>query len=444
MSTRTRIATALLAGLALASGCEAGAPVFEAPDCAAPEADGHEGFDGKGFEAPRERFGLPVLAICADAAALKALDGYTDEASAIEIPVVVDYDGVRYADVEMELHGGFARTVAKKSYRIELEGEGLPFAFDGEADPEPQRHLVLQASWIDPTFLRNDLTFAAIRAVGGLAPRTGYAEVYLNGAPHGLYLVIERIDRRYLDRHALDEDANLYKAVDHRANWLSKANPLAGYEHKVNEDNPTEDLGPFLGALTKTPLDAEAFGEAVEPVLHLDDWTAYQVVHALALNQDAFTKNYYLYHDLTAAPGAPADRFRVISWDADATWGQNWDGAPIDVADWPGHGLGIGVSAWHGKDGFSPRILAIASYRRRYLAFAVAALDGPLSAETLHARATRRAAQVAEAAREDLARWQPQRDFDAELSRLHDAVTTRHEAFRHLVRELREDEDEDD
>lgn len=443
MSPRTPHIAALLVALSIAA-CQAGAS-FATPDCAAPASpNGADGEAGEASPSPeREGFGLPVIAICADPVALTALHAHLAEPDAVEIDVTVDVAGVRYEDVEMELHGGFARTVAKKSYRLEFDGDGVPFAFDGEADPDPQRHLVLQASWIDPTWLRNDLTFAAIRALGGLAPRTSHAVVYLNGERLGLYLIIERVDRRYLERHALDEDANLYKAVDHRANWVAKPHPLDGFEHKVNEDNPTDDLGPFLDALTSTPADPERFEEAVEPVLHLDDWFTYQLVHSYALDQDAFTKNYYLYHDLDAPDGAPTARFRIISWDADATWGQDWDGATLAIDSWAGRGLGIGVDEWHGRDGFSPRILGISGYRDRYLDRGVAALTGPIDAATLDARAVRRADSIAEAARDDLARWQPERDFDAELTRLRDAISTRHAALLDRIRDLAGDGDDE-
>ncbi|PKN57598.1 MAG: hypothetical protein CVU56_10200 [Deltaproteobacteria bacterium HGW-Deltaproteobacteria-14] len=439
MPLTTPHVAALLVAIAISS-CQAGeAP--DAPDCAAPGDADATTADGAPVPV-YEGFGLPVIAICADPGALTALDARTAEPDALEIEVAVDFDGVHYEDVEMELHGGFARTVAKKSYRLEFEGDGLPFPFDGEADPDEQRHLVLQASWIDPTWLRNDLTFASIRALGGLAPRTGHAVVYLNGVRHGLYQVIERVDRRFLEHHELDEDANLYKAVDHRANWAAKPHPIDGFEHKINEDNPTSDLGPFLDALTSTPADAASFAAGVEPVLHLDDWFTYQLVHSYALNQDAFTKNYYLYHDLDAPPGAPAARFRVISWDADATWGQDWDGGAIPVDSWPGRGLGVGVNEWHGRDSFSPRILGIEAYRERYLERALAALDGPIADAVLDARASARGAAIADAARDDLARWQPERDFDQELARLREAVATRHAALRARIEAL-EDDDED-
>lgn len=35
--------------------------------------------------------------------------------------------------------------------------------------------------------------------MGGFAPRTVFAEVYVNGDYHGFYLVQERIDEDYID-----------------------------------------------------------------------------------------------------------------------------------------------------------------------------------------------------------------------------------------------------
>lgn len=385
-----------------------------------------------------EGFGLTVIDIRADPRALDELHRRTAEHEAIEIDASVTIDGRRWEAVALELHGGLARTAPKKSYRLTFPDEDrVAWAFDGEPAPDLQRRLVLQASWIDPTWLRNDLTFAAARELGGLAPRTGFAVVYLGGKRHGLYTVIERVDRPLLRRLGLAPHGNVYKASDHRADWVAKANPLDGYEQKINEDNPTDDLGPLLDTLTHTPLNAGAFHDAVEPLLHLDDWMTYQLVHTYALNQDAFTKNYYLHHDLDAPPDSVRPTWRLISWDADATWGLSWDGAAIPPDAWPGEGAGTSWTPWHGRDGFSPRILAIPFYRADYLARFADALDGPLAPAALDARVARRGAEIADAARDDLARWQPARDFDQELARLREAVATRHRVMAARVATLR-------
>lgn len=416
------VGVTLLGVIALvAGGCEGASPaVGDADDAYAADVDAVE-------PPPLEGFGLEVLDVRVEPSALDELHRRTGEHEAIEVLATVAIGSQRWDGVELELHGGFSRTLPKKSYRLTFpDSDRVAWTFDGEDAPDPQRRLVLQASWIDPTWLRNDLTFAAVRALGGLAPRTGFAVVYLNGERHGLYTVIERVDRPLLRRLNLAPYGNVYKASDHRADWVAKPNPLDGYELKVNEGNPTDDLGPFLDALTYTPLTVAAFADAVEPLLHLDDWMTYQLVHTYALNQDAFTKNYYLHHDRAAPPDRANPPWRIITWDADATWGLSWDGAAIPPDTWPGRGAGTASTAWHGRDGFAPRILAIPSYRATYLARFADALDGPLAAATLDARVVRRGAEIARAARDDLARWQPERDFDEELARLREAIATRH------------------
>ena len=85
-----------------------------------------------------------------------------------------------------------------------------------------------------------------------------------------------------------------------------------------------------------------------------------------AQNRDAYSKNYYLHHELS-----PDARFRLISWDADATFCQRWDGVALPPDD----------TRWHGWDVFSPRLLGIDSYREAYVADYLDALDHELAAE---------------------------------------------------------------
>lgn len=43
------------------------------------------------------------------------------------------------------------------------------------------------------------MTYDAILSMGGFAPRSAYAEVYVNGAYHGFYIIHERIKSRYVE-----------------------------------------------------------------------------------------------------------------------------------------------------------------------------------------------------------------------------------------------------
>jgi spore coat protein H len=331
-------------------------------------------------------------------------------------------NGVEHRQVELEMHGGYAREVPKKSFRfkfvrdvdIDLFGEGV----------DSQRRFVLKASWIDRSFLREKTSLDIALEQGGLAPRTAYAELIVNGVWHGFYLLVERIDRDWLERVGLeDENVHLYKAEDHRANWEDKANALDGFDIQLGEEVPPDDLKGLLTALTRTPATESDFATAVAPVMSLNDFVIWQRVHTFIGNRDTFTKNYYLYHNLAATPGTPDDRFRIVTWDADATFGNDWEGSVLPADQ----------RAWHGTDRFSPRLFSIALWKDQHFAAYRTALATGLAAETLVARVRALAAAIAPYAERDLERWQTGYDFDTEIERLDAMIRKRHAIMRDVI-----------
>lgn len=343
---------------------------------------------------------------------------------AITIAATVTVDGQRFPGGAVEAHGGYARDVPKKSYRVELPDEPdarLDLFGDG---PERERRFVLKASYIDRSFLREALAMQLIRDSGGLAPRVAWAELWVNGRLIGLYALVERIDRPYLDRQGLEDDeVHLYKAESHAANWAEKPNPLDGYDVQLGDPSDPSDLAALLHACSATPTTDADFEAAVEPLLALDDVVAWQRCHTFMGNRDTFTKNYYLYHDLEAAPGSQDARFRLVSWDADATFGLDWDGA-----DLPGD-----ERAWTGTDQFSGRLVRVPKWRARYLAEYARALAEELAPERLVAWVDAHAPALQALAEADLAAWQPTADWSAEVARLKAMIAHRAEVMRDVI-----------
>jgi spore coat protein CotH len=354
--------------------------------------------------------GVLQLALEVDPTDWDFLETHPDSTDEVTCSIVLD--GQRFANVDLELHGGFARSVPKKSYRLELPDEPDAFLDLFGDGPEPQRRFVLKASYIDPTFLREWLTLGLVRAEGGLAPRVAFTEVAVNGRWHGLYLLVERIDRPYLRRHDLGHEAvQLYKAESHHANWQDKPNPLDGYDIELGDEAHATDLADLLDRLSHTPLSAEDFEREVAPRLALDDVLIWHRVHTFAGNRDTFTKNYYLQHDL-----ATERPFRLISWDADATFGLDWDGTPT-----PGD-----ETAWHGSDRFSPRLFAITLWRSRHVLGYRDALMNRWRPDVVALRLRDLAANIAPVAEADLAYWKSRFSYDAEVERLLEMLETRH------------------
>jgi len=326
----------------------------------------------------------------------------------IELNVRVEVGTRIFEGVTLQLHGGLARTFSKKSYRLTFpDDDEVPIDLFEDRPEDEYRRLVFLASYIDPSFLGNRLTMDVVRQAGGLAPHMGYATLSFNGQVAGFYVVSERIDRQFLTREGLDRSGNVYKAVNHNANWAAKADPMVGFEHKLG-DGPTDDLGWLLETVTGTPTTHDDFVRDVEAALSLDDFMAFGIAHTFAGNRDTHTKNYYLYHDLDADPGELEDRFRIISWDADATFGLDWDGALLAERD----------LAWHGTDRFSPRLYSIPHYRTKYVERYKIALNSYLSAEELAVRVEALVASIRLYVFADLAMWRPDRDFDVELDRI--------------------------
>ncbi|MDP6942599.1 MAG: CotH kinase family protein [Myxococcota bacterium] len=378
---------------------------------------------GPGGDASAETsFGLPVIEVEVDPDLLDEMhENYDDDITAI---VTLTMFGKRWEGVKFELHGGYARTLPKKTYRVVFPDDDKPVVdFFGDG-AESQRRAVLQASWIDPTFVRNKLTFDLVRDSGGMAPRVDFCVLTLNGQWHGLYTVVERVDKLFLGRHDLDKDGNLYKAENHQANWDAKSDPLDGFDMEINEDNPTNDLGDLLDALTYTPQTHADFQVEVEPRLALDDFHAWQRVHVYALNRDTFTKNYYLYHDIDEDFGDPDARFRLISWDADATWGLNWDGKWLDTDE----------VTWHGTDEFSLRLYEIQSYKTLFRDAFLDALEDELAPATIATRVAASSSRIREAALADLEHWERDDiDFDSSVQALKDAVQARHDVMKTVL-----------
>ncbi len=99
---------------------------------------------------------------------------------------------VRFKGNHGTLRGCFdeagARTCRKLSVKIRLPGKGQV------------KDLVLNSSVRDESYLRERFGYELYRATGVAAPRTAFAELYVNGEPQGLYVLVEAIDRGFAGR----------------------------------------------------------------------------------------------------------------------------------------------------------------------------------------------------------------------------------------------------
>jgi hypothetical protein len=269
-----------------------------------------------------EEWGLPVFHITHEGS---LTESYTDGTTI--------YRGQTYAH-EIKIRGAASVQYPKNSWTVKYDDPEIEVEDWGRS----RDHLVFLTTFDDNSFVRQkfiyDLWEAMAEHAGEvrLTPRTFFAVVYLQGVYHGLYVVIDHVDNEFLDHFGLSRDANLYKSVNHDANFEltdyygnRKSTLHAGYEKK--EGDPSDDFSDLValvdwsGPATAATILAES--ESWFPLPEFQDW--FLLVY-YSLSEDSAGKNAYLYND----PTQPT-RFRYVPWDFNHAWGQNWYTARTSV-----------------------------------------------------------------------------------------------------------------
>jgi hypothetical protein len=213
------------------------------------------------------------------------------------VPAELGYRGKTWKDVRVKLKGHRSlRTLKEKpSFKVRFDGK----KFLG------QKSLTLNNMVEDPTSLREALGYRLYRELGVPAPDTGYARVTVDGEPYGLYLLLETVDKDFLERRFGDDKGAVYEGA-----YGCDLYPedVAGFELDAGDDDR-----PALAALAAAasgPVDRLIGGEGSR----LDDSAlAYLAVSAFLGDFDGYrhAHNYRLYHR------PDVDRWYFIPWGID-------------------------------------------------------------------------------------------------------------------------------
>ena len=207
--------------------------------------------------------------------------------------------------------------------------------------------------------LRARLASELFAEMGVAAPRTAFADVWVNGTRLGAYALVEHVDRTFLRRHFDSDDGNLYKPAGEAGplGWteadVDRPSLRAGSAEvnlgggsfrdlldavgegrpspdrrdmepegfisaaglKTNENRPDHAaLLRFLEVLNHEP--DSTFPEAIERVLDVDGALRFLAVSAVTVHLDSYlgsARNYYLYED--------DGRFTMVPWDMNEAFG---------------------------------------------------------------------------------------------------------------------------
>lgn len=257
------------------------------------------------------------------------------------------------------------------------------------------RKLALDASWYEPTLVRDRVAWQVIRREGSLPfACANSATLTINGEYYGLYSNIEYLDHEWLERsfgHA-DATGTLWKY---------------GYDPVANEEDST---GASIARMNDTfdPDGLAALGD-------LDNWVKAWAAEAVLGSDDGYwccDHNYYLYEH-------PTRGILFVPWDLDDTFDvMRYDADPVSGYD---AGRAIGLFA-------QPHFSVLANdpvWGPKYVD-AVAALNDAMEPEATIADIDAWEAQIADALLADPHRSIGWEEHVASMERMRAWVRARH------------------
>ena len=317
-------------------------------------------------------------------AADKPADTHRGSGFGVEFPWVhgtLTAGGTSYPNVGVRYKGNASYMASsrglKRNFKIDLDHYGEERRFHG------QKSLNLNAGAMDPTKMREALSFAVFRAAGVPAPRTAYARVTLTVPGMydrellGLYTLIEQVDKAFLKDRFGDGSGLLMKperlrGVDFLGDDWGRYK--AQYQPK-REASEAEAKRVIEFARLVNRAGDEQFRKDIGAYLDVDEFLRFVAANALLANLDSLLvvgHNYYLYlHPRT-------NQFVFIPWDMDLSFA----GFPMAAA--AEQQMDLSLTHPHaGANKLIDRLLAVPEVRAKYLALVKELAAGCFAKEQL-------------------------------------------------------------
>ncbi len=235
----------------------------------------------------------------------------------------VEFDDEVIANVGLRLKGN-------GTYMMSMASRKRPFKIDFDRFVDGQKfhglqQLNLHNNVMDPTHLRQALSYPVFTAAGIPAPRTAFADVTLTidgECDHqwiGLYTLVEEVDKTFLKRHFESNKGMLLKpegtqGLEYKGeNWAD----YAWFEPKSKpEKEESQQLIDITRLIAKA--DDETFRREIGTLLDTDEFARFLAANTLLANMDSFltqVHNYYVYLP------PQSKKFVFLPWDLDLSMG---------------------------------------------------------------------------------------------------------------------------
>lgn len=329
------------------------------------------------------------------------------------IPVVFSSVDSTWTDTQIRFKGTTTRYYPKKSYRIKFSG-AHPFG--------SMRQINFNSMYTDKSFIREQLAWDLFADLNELAPRASHSLLDVNGQ-NGLYLLIEKVDKYFLQNRGR-KMAPMYSANDtYTASDLTiQPDSLLKryYDKEIGSATDYSDLTQLIKALNDAS--DSSFADTVYKYFDLQSVLRWFTGNILMMMGDSYNKNYLLYCDTSK----PAQRWVVIPWDYDLSFGRTGDsGIP-----YPGSLLNDDFAyTFYPLDGpanvLKDRFIATSSLMQHLQQYVDTVLQTIYTESHLYPRIDSLAAAVRYAAALDPMKWGTMEEFDEHIEALKYYITAR-------------------
>jgi len=215
--------------------------------------------------------------------------------------------------------GGTSIVFQKNSYEIDLNEDVSIAQLPADDD------WILNANYIDKTFLRHVLAYDIFRAMhpNNRAPQTNYIELKLNNVYNGLYVLMEKLDKSVLEINATDTMAMIFKEpplfIEDYSKILSynSANFYQQTYPKIEKNDKTIFIEKTRDFILNAP--DSIFSNQIGKLFDIQNIIDWHLLLLVSNNGDGILKNFYLYKIDAATP------LRIAPWDYDHSLGREGD-----------------------------------------------------------------------------------------------------------------------
>jgi len=207
-------------------------------------------------------------------------------------------------------HGSFEPLSGKAAFKIKFNEFVKGQKFLG------LKKMTLNNMAQDPSMTHEVIAYDLFRAVGITAPRTGFANVTVNGENYGVHMNVEPLDDVFLEAHygELEDNQHLYEGE-----WRIdvEADDLASFEVDEGDDGDLSDLEALIAAAAAP--DPPSFSTRMAAIADLEQMALMWGVERYIAHWDGYSgepNNYYLFSRSTGI-------FEMLPWGTDTTW-TNW------------------------------------------------------------------------------------------------------------------------